>query len=137
MAPLMQVLSPLKRFLTSGSILLTDSAILKLKDVLNLQKNEYLRLNISTSGCAGLSYKFSVDDYTDPNEDDDVTSKDGISVHITKKMLPYVKGSTIDFVSEPFRQYFTLRDNPNSSGSCSCGESFEIPGLDIEIKPCK
>lgn len=126
------LITPLVRSLTKNGIKITDAAVSSLRNI--LKPSEFLRVNVMTSGCAGLTYKFAVD--TDRRKDDDVTKKGGVELRVDNKALAYVKGSTIDFVSEPFRQYFVLKDNPQSSGSCSCGESFEIPGLDIVPTPC-
>lgn len=127
------LITPLARYITSNGLKITDAAVSSLKTI--LKPSEFLRVNVFTSGCAGLTFKFSVD--TDRRKDDDVTKKNGVELRVDHKALAYVKGSTIDFVSEPFRQYFVLKDNPQASGTCSCGESFEIPGLDIVPTPCR
>ncbi len=36
---------------------------------------------------------------------------------------PYVEGAVIDFVDTIEKQGFTI-DNPNATGSCACGDSF-------------
>lgn len=130
---LTQMTGSLLRFVTKNGLKVTDAAIGRLKGL--LRPDEFLRVNVSTAGCAGLSYKFSVD--SERRRDDDVTARDGVELRVDRKALAYVQGSTIDFVSEPFRQYFMLRDNPQASGVCSCGESFEVPGLDIVPTPCR
>ena len=124
--------SVVSRFFSGVS--LTDSAAEKLKTVLDPKKNEFLRLEVKTGGCAGLSYNFKIDDKNLPG--DIITCKNGSSLHVDEVSAPYVNGATIDFVSEPFRQYFTISDNPNATSRCSCGESFIVPGADVDPEPC-
>jgi len=43
---------------------------------------------------------------------------------VTDRMsAPYLNGATIDFVDTIEKQGFTI-DNPNATGSCACGDSF-------------
>jgi iron-sulfur cluster assembly accessory protein len=37
--------------------------------------------------------------------------------------VTYLNGATIDFVDTIEKQGFTI-DNPNATGSCACGDSF-------------
>ena len=47
----------------------------------------------------------------------------GFDLRIDKLSSPYLTGSTIDYVESIDKIGFTL-DNPNSEGSCACGDSF-------------
>ncbi len=42
---------------------------------------------------------------------------------VDRMSAPYVQGATIDFVDTIEKQGFTI-DNPNATGSCACGDSF-------------
>jgi iron-sulfur cluster assembly accessory protein len=44
-------------------------------------------------------------------------------VRIDKMSWPYLEGATMDFADTIHKQGFSI-DNPNSQGSCACGESF-------------
>jgi iron-sulfur cluster assembly accessory protein len=47
----------------------------------------------------------------------------GVNVVTDRMSAPYLKGATIDFVDTIEKQGFTI-DNPNATGSCACGDSF-------------
>ena len=36
-----------------------------------------------------------------------------------------LKGSTVDYITDGFAQYFKL-NNPNSGSNCGCGSSFDL-----------
>ena len=48
---------------------------------------------------------------------------DGFSLVVDRMSVPYLGGATIDFVDTIEKQGFTI-DNPNATGSCACGDSF-------------
>ena len=52
-----------------------------------------------------------------------VTDFEGVGVVVDRMSVPYLGGATIDFVDTIEKQGFTI-DNPNASGSCACGDSF-------------
>ncbi len=47
----------------------------------------------------------------------------GVKLTVDRMSAPYVQGATIDFVDTIEKQGFTI-DNPNATGSCACGDSF-------------
>ena len=56
--------------------------------------------------------------------DGDVTTDfDGVTVVVDRMSVPYLNGAEIDFVDSIEKQGFTI-DNPNATGSCACGDSF-------------
>ena len=80
------------------------------------------RVYVQGGGCSGFQYGFTFDEI---REDDQVMEKDGIKAMLDPMSLPYLKGSTIDFV-EDFRGSGFVVQNPNASGSCGCGHSFSV-----------
>ena len=48
---------------------------------------------------------------------------DGVAVVVDRMSVPYLNGAEIDFVDTIEKQGFTI-DNPNATGSCACGDSF-------------
>ena len=86
---------------TGDGVLLTETAASKVKILLESEGREDLTLRIAVQpgGCSGLRV-------------------------VTDRMsAPYLTGATIDFVDTIEKQGFTI-DNPNSTGSCACGDSF-------------
>ena len=80
-----------------------------------------LRIAVQPGGCAGLRYNLFFDDRTldgDLNVD-----FGGVKLTVDRMSAPYIQGATIDFVDTIEKQGFTI-DNPNATGSCACGDSF-------------
>lgn len=82
-----------------------------------------LRLGVKTTGCSGLAYVLEFVDQL--KEDDQIFETAGIKVLVNEKSLVYLQGMALDFVKEGLNEGFTF-DNPNTKGSCGCGESFHV-----------
>ena len=77
---------------------------------------------VQPGGCSGLRYQLFFDERT---LDGDVTTDfDGVTVVVDRMSVPYLNGALIDFVDTIEKQGFTI-DNPNATGSCACGDSFQ------------
>ena len=108
---------------TTHGVTLSDAAAAKAKSLLDQEGRDDLALRIAVQpgGCAGLRYNLYFDDRA---LDGDLT-KDfgGVTLTVDRMSAPYVEGATIDFVDTIEKQGFTI-DNPNATGSCACGDSF-------------
>ncbi len=82
-----------------------------------------LRVSVSGGGCSGFQYGFGFD--TQMQEDDVVVERDGVEVLVDSVSLPFLAGSTLDFVDDLMGQSFRVA-NPNATASCGCGTSFTI-----------
>ena len=79
------------------------------------------RIAVQPGGCAGLRYNLFFDDRT---LDGDLTAEfGGVKLTVDRMSAPYIEGASIDFVDTIEKQGFTI-DNPNATGSCACGDSF-------------
>jgi iron-sulfur cluster assembly accessory protein len=104
-------------------VVLTDAAAAKAKALLDQEGRADLALRIAVQpgGCAGLRYNLFFDDrYLD---DDLTVVFGGVRLTVDRMSAPYVAGARIDFVDTIEKQGFTI-DNPNATGSCACGDSF-------------
>jgi iron-sulfur cluster assembly accessory protein len=104
-------------------IILTDEAAAKVKSLLEQEGRDdlSLRVQVQPGGCSGLRYQLYFDDRS---LDGDVVSEfGGVKVVTDRMSAPYLVGATVDFVDTIEKQGFTI-DNPNATGSCACGESF-------------
>ena len=104
-------------------IILTDEAASKVKSLLEQEGRDdlSLRVQVQPGGCSGLRYQLYFDDRS---LDGDVVSEfGGVKVTTDRMSAPYLVGATVDFVDTIEKQGFTI-DNPNATGSCACGESF-------------
>ena len=106
-----------------SGVVLTDGAAAKVKNLLEQEGREDLRLRVAVQpgGCSGLRYQL----FFDERELDGDIVKDfgGVNVVTDRMSAPYLGGAVIDFVDTIEKQGFTI-DNPNASGSCACGDSF-------------
>lgn len=108
---------------TTHGVALTDAAAAKAKALLDQEGRDDLALRIAVQpgGCAGLRYQLFFDDRT--LDGDLVVDFEGVNLVVDRMSAPYVQGASIDFVDTIEKQGFTI-DNPNATGSCACGDSF-------------
>jgi iron-sulfur cluster assembly accessory protein len=104
-------------------VLLTDTAVEKVKTLLTAEGRDDLRLRVSVQpgGCSGLIYQLFFDEQLE--EADAVVEFNGVEVVVDPMSVPYLDGASIDFEDTIQKQGFTI-DNPNAGGSCACGDSF-------------
>ncbi len=108
---------------TVEGVLLTDFAAAKVKSLLDQEGRDDLQLRVSVQpgGCSGLRYELFFDERN--LDGDTVRDFNGVNVVVDRMSTPYLSGATIDFVDTIEKQGFTI-DNPNTGGSCACGDSF-------------
>ncbi len=98
------------------------------KEILKIQEEQKLddaiiRVNVAGGGCSGLKYELSFIEKSNIEEKDETFEHHGVSVVVDKKSLVYLDGTTLDWYSDLSKRGFTF-NNPNSTRSCGCGESF-------------
>nr|WP_293172615.1 iron-sulfur cluster assembly accessory protein [Nannocystis sp.] len=81
-----------------------------------------IRLGIRGGGCTGYSYLFEFED-REPRASDHVLVKDGVRVVVDPKSMLLLKGTEVDFETGMRGHGFKFT-NPNTQGSCGCGESI-------------
>ena len=104
-------------------VTLTDAAAAKAKALLEQEGRDDLALRIAVQpgGCAGLRYNLFFDDRA--LDGDLIVEFGGVALTVDRMSAPYVQGAIVDFVDTIEKQGFTI-DNPNATGSCACGDSF-------------
>ncbi len=80
-----------------------------------------LRVSVQPGGCSGFKYGLLIEEQ--PGEDDVVLASEGVKVYVDPFSAQYLNGTTIDYVSSMQGSGFTFT-NPNSTGGCGCGSSF-------------
>ncbi|MCC8365537.1 MULTISPECIES: iron-sulfur cluster assembly protein IscA [Xenorhabdus] len=106
------------------SISLTESAAQRVLAFLdNRGKGVGLRLGVRTSGCSGMAYVLEFADTV--NDEDQIFEDKGVKVIVDGKSIVYLDGTELDFVKEGLNEGFKF-NNPNVSGECGCGESFNV-----------
>jgi iron-sulfur cluster assembly accessory protein len=108
---------------TRQGVILTDAAAEKAKGLLEQEGRDDLALRVAVQpgGCSGLIYQLFFDERE--MDGDHIQDFGGLAVRVDRMSAPYLTGATIDFVDTIEKQGFTI-DNPNASGSCACGDSF-------------
>ena len=106
-------------------ITITESATLKLKDILAEESNTNLKLRIFVQGggCSGMSYGFTLDEIA--NEDDFELIESDVSILVDSMSGQYLQGATIDYKDDLMGSSFTII-NPNAQTTCGCGSSFSV-----------
>ncbi|MFB9902431.1 HesB/IscA family protein [Allokutzneria oryzae] len=104
-------------------VTMTEAAAAKAKALLDQEGRDdmHLRIAVQPGGCAGLRYQLFFDERT--LDGDAFREFDGLKVAVDRMSVPYVDGAVIDFVDTIEKQGFTI-DNPQATGSCACGDSF-------------
>ena len=100
-------------------ITITESAKVKIADILAEENNPTLRVRafVQGGGCQGFSYGFTLEE--SQNEDD--FEVDGILVD--SMSMQYMTGARIDWKEDAMGASFVI-DNPQAQTTCGCGSSF-------------
>ena len=106
------------------AISLTESAAARVSKYLELRENGVgLRLCVTKTGCSGYSY---VINYADAVDSSDIVFEDrGVKIVVDPEALELIDGTEVDFVKNGLNEAFSFK-NPNVTGECGCGESFNI-----------
>jgi iron-sulfur cluster assembly accessory protein len=104
-------------------IQLTDTAVSKVKEVLEAQdpKPSGLRISVVGGGCSGFSYSMGFEN--EPGMLDKVYEFSGLKIYIDQASMLYLDGAKVDYVDSPEGSGFKF-DNPNVRTTCGCGSSF-------------
>jgi len=106
------------------AISLTESAAERVSTYLSARGEGIgLRLGVTKTGCSGYSY---VINYADAIEGEDIVFEDrGVTIVVNPAALKLIDGTEVDFVKNGLNEAFSFK-NPNVTGECGCGESFNI-----------
>lgn len=104
-------------------ITLSPSAIEHLKGLLDQPEPKLIRIGVKNRGCSGLTYHLEY--VSEPGKFDEVVEQDGVKVVIDSKALFSIVGSEMEWLDDKLSSRFIFK-NPNSKGTCGCGESFMV-----------
>lgn len=103
---------------------LTDAAVEKVRyfaKTMPESEGKPLRVFVQGGGCSGFQYGFTFDEKKDG---DNAWEQNGITILVDPQSAAYLKDSKVDYV-EDFRGAGFSVTNPNASGGCGCGKSFQ------------
>ncbi len=105
-------------------IILTPTAINKVKEILDMQdpKPAGLRIAVVGGGCSGFTYSMAFEN--NPGMLDKTYDFDGLKVFIDQASMLYLDGARVDYVETLEGSGFKF-DNPNVKSTCGCGSSFQ------------
>jgi iron-sulfur cluster insertion protein len=109
----------------ANMITISESAKVKIKDLLLEENNPKLALRtfVQGGGCSGFSYGFTFDE--EVNEDDFEIPLDEFKVLVDSMSMQYLTGAEIDFKEDLQGSSFSIK-NPNAQTTCGCGSSFGV-----------
>ena len=104
-------------------ITLTDSAAVKVKELLEQEGDDRLALRVAVrpGGCSGFSYEMFFD--TDTAADDVEQVYGTVKVVVDPTSAQLLNGATLDYKDGLNQAGFAI-DNPNAQRTCGCGQSF-------------
>ena len=114
------------QILNNKMINLTQEAKNKIDTLLDDEgnkNNKFLRVEVKSGGCSGLSYDLSFDNKL--KEMDQEFTEKGVKIVTNKQSILYLVNMTLDFSDGINGKGFQF-NNPNATRTCGCGESFAI-----------
>jgi iron-sulfur cluster assembly protein/iron-sulfur cluster insertion protein len=105
-------------------ITLTDSAAVKVKELLTAEGADDLALRVSVrpGGCSGFSYEMFFDGEI-AADDEQAEFGDAVKVVVDAASAQLLEGATLDYKDGLEQSGFAIT-NPNASRTCGCGQSF-------------
>lgn len=104
-------------------IQMTDTAIEKVRTILDTQepKPAGLRISVVGGGCSGFSYSMAFENAQSML--DKTYDFEGLKVFIDQASLLYLDNVQVDYVESMEGSGFKF-ENPNVKSTCGCGSSF-------------
>jgi iron-sulfur cluster insertion protein len=105
-------------------ISITTLAADKVKEISKSEglEGQGLRLRVVGGGCAGFQYDLYFEDK--PTDLDEQFESHGVKLFVDPLSYQYLDGTEIDYVEGAHGSGFKF-GNPNVSGTCGCGSSFQ------------
>jgi iron-sulfur cluster insertion protein len=102
---------------------LQESAVTKLRALIEEEGNPDLKLRIFVQGggCSGMQYGFTFDE--EQNEDDFNLEISGVGLLVDSMSAQYLQGAKIKYIEDAMGASFSI-DNPQAQTTCGCGSSF-------------
>jgi iron-sulfur cluster insertion protein len=107
------------------ALVFTDAAARKVKQLIDEEGNEALKLRVFVSGggCSGFQYGFSFDEKVE--DGDTRVENGGVTLLVDPMSFQYLAGAEIDYSEGLEGAQFVIR-NPNATTTCGCGSSFTV-----------
>ncbi len=100
---------------------ISDSAVTRVKQILEDKDETALRVFIQGGGCSGFQYGFQLE--SEQDESDILIEENEIRILVDPLSMQYLEGAEIDFKDDLMGSRFVVH-NPNATTTCGCGSSF-------------
>ena len=113
----------LTNYETSDLLVFTEAAANKVKNLIEEENNDELKLRVFVSGggCSGFQYGFTFDENV--QDGDTKIEKNGVMLLVDPMSFQYLSGAEIDYKEDLAGSQFVIK-NPNATPTCGCGSSF-------------
>ena len=113
----------LTNYETSDLLVFTEAAANKVKNLIEEENNDELKLMVFVSGggCSGFQYGFTFDENV--QDGDTKIEKNGVMLLVDPMSFQYLSGAEIDYKEDLEGSQFVIK-NPNATTTCGCGSSF-------------
>ena len=113
----------LTNYETSDLLVFTEAAANKVKNLIEDENNDELKLRVFVSGggCSGFQYGFTFDENV--QDGDTKIEKNGVMLLVDPMSFQYLSGAEIDYKEDLEGSQFVIK-NPNATTTCGCGSSF-------------
>lgn len=108
-----------------GGLAVTELAADKVREIRgqeSIEPHYALRVKVMGGGCSGFQYDLYFDEQ---QEGDFEFESNGVKLVADQMSFMYLMGTTIDYVEGLQGAGFKFH-NPNTTGSCGCGNSFSV-----------
>ncbi len=104
-------------------ISITEKAAIKIKEIIEQEGENFLRIFVQGGGCSGLQYGLKTE--KEPGNGDQVIEEHGVKILIDPISIRYLASAEIDFDDGNLMGSGFKINNPNAKGTCGCGQSFD------------
>ena len=108
-----------------SSLIFTDAAAIKVRELIDEEGDDalMLRVFISGGGCSGFQYGFTFDQ--NETDGDTIVVNQDVKLLVDPMSVQYLTGAEIDYTEGLEGAQFVIR-NPNAATTCGCGSSFSV-----------
>jgi iron-sulfur cluster insertion protein len=110
----------------TAPLIFTEAAAGKVRELLDEETDpqQMLRVFVTGGGCSGFQYGFKFE--KEVEEGDTAIERGGVTLLVDPMSVQYLQGAEIDYKETVEGAQFVIRNNPNATTTCGCGNSFSV-----------